>query len=205
MTFLSASDKARIAAAIRQVERKTCGELVTVIAPAASGYELFPLLWAAAVALVAPALLLFLPSALSFPELYAGQLLIFFILAFALRLPALKMRLVPRAVKQARAARYAREQFYAQGLHRTREGTGVLIFVAVAERYVEILADHGIDARVAPDTWQHIVGEFVTAVRARRIAEGFLAAVAACGEILQRNFPADKDDTDELPNHLIEL
>ena len=39
-------------------------------------------------------------------------------------------------------------QFLAHGLHKTENRTGVLIFAAVAERYVEIIADAGINAKV---------------------------------------------------------
>ena len=82
----------------------------------------------------------------------------------------------PTAVKRRRAGRLAREQFFAQGLHLTRARTGVLIFVSVAEHYVEIIADQGIDALVPPGTWDKAVADFVGQVRAGHIAEGFLAA-----------------------------
>ena len=55
-----------------------------------------------------------------------------------------------RLDQRRRASRLAREQFFEPGLHLTRARTGVLIFVAVAEHYVEIIADEGINALVAP-------------------------------------------------------
>ena len=94
---------------------------------------------------------------------------------------------------------------FAQGLHLTRARTGVLIFVALAERHVEIIADQGINALVPPGTWDQAVADFVARVRAGRIAEGFLAAIAVVGERLAEHFPRPADDVDELPNRLIEI
>ena len=126
-------------------------------------------------------------------------------LALLAQLTPLRMALVPAATKRRCASRLAREQFFAQGLHRTRERTGVLIFVAVAEHHVEIIADHGIDALVPPDTWDQAVAEFITRVRGGRVAEGFLAAIGVVGERLAEHFPRAADDADELPNRLIEI
>ncbi len=87
----------------------------------------------------------------------------------------------------------------------TRARTGVLVFVAVAEHYVEIIADEGINALVPPGTWDKAVADFVEQVRARRVTEGFLAVVEAVGARLAEHFPRPPDDRDELPNEGREL
>src|SRR5262249_44232487 len=51
----------------------------------------------------------------------------------------------------------AMHQFLAQGIHLTEHRTGVLIFASVAERYAEIVADSGINAKVTPDVWSKAV------------------------------------------------
>jgi putative membrane protein len=62
------------------------------------------------------------------------------------------------------------QQFLAQGIHLTEKRTGVLIFASVAERYAEIIADSGIDAKVNPDAWTGAIAAMVlpsrTGVRA---------------------------------------
>ena len=58
----------------------------------------------------------------------------------------LRLAVTPRSIQRARAHEKAVEQFLAQNMHTTRDRTGVLIYVAVAEHYVEIIADDGIDA-----------------------------------------------------------
>jgi putative membrane protein len=205
MAFLTEQDRQRIALAIADVERRTSGELVTVIAAAADDYRAIPLLWPALVALLLPAALLVAWPELSAWRLYLAQAAVFVLLALIAHLPPVHRALVPGVLKRRRASRLAREQFLTHGLDRTRARTGVLIFVAVAERYVEIIADAGIDAVVPPGTWDKAVADFVERVRAGRIAEGFLAAIELVGDRLAEHFPASPDDIDELPDRLIEI
>jgi putative membrane protein len=205
VAFLSDQDRQRIADAIAAAERRTSGELVTVVAGAADDYSLTALLWPALAALLLPALLLTIAPGTNAWLLYLAQTALFVGLALLAQLSPLRMALVPAAAKRRSASRLAREQFFARGLHLTRERTGVLIFVAVAEHHVEIIADRGIDALVPPDTWDQAVAEFVTRVRAGRVAEGFVAAIGVVGGRLAEHFPRPPDDSDELPNRLIEI
>lgn len=205
MTFLTDSDRQQLRDAIRAAEARTGGEIVTVIAQASGDYFYYPTLWAALVAILAP----LAPMAFNVSFAPLGiielQLLVFALLALAFRWPPLKLKLVPRAIKQQYCARRAREQFLAQNLHTTRERTGVLLYVSVAEHYVELLADAGIHAKVPAGTWDHIVAEFTARVRAGQVAEGFIAAVNAIGAQLAAHFPAEIANPNELPDHLIEL
>jgi len=205
VAFLTDEDRQRIADAIAAAERRTSGELVTVVADAAGDYRAIALLGPALAALLLPALLLTVLPDLAAWTLYLVQAGAFVGLALLAHLPPVRLALVPGAIKRRRASRLAREQFFAQGLHLTRARTGVLIFVSVAEHHVEIIADQGIDARVPPGTWDAAVADFVARVRAGRVAEGFLAAIAVVGERLAEHFPRPPDDVDELPNRLIEI
>lgn len=205
MAFVTDSDRDRIAEAIRAVERRTSGELVAVIAAESDSYYYIPTLWAALIAIVlsgAAELLDLLPQT----GLYlTAELALFVVLALAFRWTPLKMRLVPPSVKRSRAAVLARAQFVEQGLHLTRDHTGVLIFVSVAEHYVEVMADKGINDRVDAAVWQGAVDAFVMRVKAGQVADGFLEAIERCGAVLTEHFPRAEGDVDELPNRLIEI
>jgi putative membrane protein len=133
------------------------------------------------------------------------QLAVFVIVALLLSWRPIGMRLVPAALKNRHARRLAREQFHALRLHETKAGTGILIFVSIAERYVEILADHGIHARVPDGTWANIVADFTAKVRAGRIVDGFISAIAACSAQLAEHFPRVADDRDELSDAVVEV
>jgi putative membrane protein len=205
MPFLTDHDRQRIADAITATERTTSGELVAVVAQAADDYRYIPLLWPALAALLLPAILLTIAPRMSAWTLHLAQATTFVVLALLAHLPAVRIALVPDSIKRRRAGRLAREQFFEQRLHLTRARTGVLIFVSVAEHYVEIIADEGINALVPPGTWDKAVADFVEQVRAGRIAEGFLAVVEVVGTRLAEHFPRADDDRDELPNRLIEI
>jgi putative membrane protein len=205
MAFLTDQDRQQITAAIVAAERRTSGELVTVIAEAADDYRYIPLLWPALAALMLPAVVLAVWPQTGAFRLYLVQAATFFALSLVAHLPQVHLALVPAGVKRRRASRLAREQFFERGLHLTRGRTGVLIFVAVAERHVEIIADAGIHALVPPGTWDQAVAEFVERVRRGRIAEGFITAIGQVGDRLAEHFPRPADDTDELPNRLIEI
>jgi putative membrane protein len=205
MAFLTDQDRQQIADAIAAAEQRTSGELVTVIAQAADDYRYIPILWPALAALLLPALLLTVWPEIGAWRLYLAQGAAFVVLALIAHLPPVHLALVPQALKRRRAGRLAREQFFEQGLHLTRARTGVLIFVAVAEHHVEIIADTGINALVPPGTWDRAVADFVERVRAGQIAEGFIAAISQVGERLAEHFPRPADDTNELPNRLVEI
>ncbi len=205
MAFLTENEKQNISNAIQRVEEKTSGELVTVIARASDEYLYIPLLWAALLALVVPAIVILLQLQLEATMIYSIQVICFMVAMVLFRIPPIAMRLIPKSVKYRRAHRLAQEQFYLQGLHLTKERTGVLIFVSVAEQYVEIIADKGINDVVPPGTWDRIVESFVTDVKSNNICVGFISAVEVCGKVLEECFPADSSNINELTNHLIEI
>ncbi|WP_297770621.1 TPM domain-containing protein [uncultured Alcanivorax sp.] len=189
---------------IGEQEKRTDAELVTVLARQADDYRYVTLLWAALLSLLVPVALLFLPVWLTPFEGLLLQWGVLLVLAVLFRLKPVQFRVVPRRLQRMRAAGLARQAFLEQGLHRTRGGTGLLIFVSEAEHYVEILADQGIARHVDDSEWQTIVDAFIARVKAGRVAEGFQECVAACGDKLATHVPAT-EQKNELPNHLIML
>jgi putative membrane protein len=202
--MISEADKARVADAIRAAETKTSGEIFCVVAQHASDYRLVPLAWAALAALIVPAPLIYLtlwPAA----AIYLVQLLVFVIVAIALSRPGMRYRLVPRRAKHDHAHALAMRQFFAQGLHHTEQRTGVLIFASVAERYAEIVADAGINAKVEPRVWDEAIAALIAGIKEGRAGEGFVAAIAQCGDVLAQHFPPGALNRDEVPNKLVEI
>jgi len=203
MAFLLEQQKQNIAEAIRKAESRSSGELVAVIAHDSDDYFYIPMLWAALSALILPGALLWFD--LTNASLEMMQVAIFVATALLFRLPVVKMRLIPRYVRQRRAALLAREQFLLQNLHHTEHRNGILLFVSVRERYVELIADKGIDEAVPLGTWDTLVQQFIEHVRRGQIETGFITAIEQCGDILSQYFPISEQDSNELPNHLIEI
>jgi putative membrane protein len=100
-----------------------------------------------------------------------------------------RLCLVSRHHKHVRARRLAHREFAAHiiggGPHRNR----LLIFVSLGERYVEVLADRDTHKLVPEGTWDRIVEEFLARVRSGAVADGILAAIEACGTVLEQHHP----------------
>ena len=202
--LLNKNAQETLSRSIGEQEKRTDAELVTVLARQADDYRYVTLLWAALLSLLVPVALLFMPVWLTPFEGLLLQWGVLLVLAVLFRLKPVQFRVVPRRLQRMRAAGLARQAFLEQGLHRTRGGTGLMIFVSEAEHYVEILADQGIARHVDDSEWQTIVDAFIARVKAGRVAEGFQECVAACGDKLATHVPAT-EQKNELPNHLIML
>jgi putative membrane protein len=198
---ISTQDRDRISAAIRGVEARTSGEIVCVLARASSDATALPVLMAAAAALALPWLLVAFTQ-MSVHRMLLLQIATFLVLAPVLCLPFVRVALMPPAARRTVAHRVAMEQFAIRDLARKKERTGILIFVSVAERYARIIADEGIAARVPQSEWQAAVDALVAHMRDGRIADGFVAAIDACGKVLATHFPRSETSRDELPDRI---
>lgn len=195
---LSEADQARVADAVARAEAGSGAEIVCVLAGRSADYRLVGLAWAGALALLAPWPLLLTPWAVT--TLLTLQLLLFLALSLLLvSTPALQW-VTPRAWQRREAAQVAREQFLAQGLHRTHGRTGVLLFVSLAEHHVEIIADVGLDGRVAEAVWSRAVAAVTAAARDGRLADGVVTALDQLAPALAAACPRGETDSDELPN-----
>lgn len=201
--LISLADRDRIAASIRAAEARTAGEIIVLVARSASDYWAIPALWAALAAFALPWPLIWF-SNISAYAIFLTQLIAFIILALLFSLPRKnRIRLVPRFLRRRRARQMAREHFFTQGLHRTRDRTGVMIFVSVAERYAEILADDGIADRVDDGAWRTIVVALIAALKENHMGDGLVTSVEACADILAEHAPRSADDSNELPDKVI--
>jgi putative membrane protein len=198
---LSSQDRQRISAAIRAAEAKTSGEIVCVLARRSADSTALPILIAALAALALPWFLVAL-TALPVQQILWLQLALFLCLAVLLCLPRVRVALLPPATRRAVAHRVAMEQFVLRGVGRTKDRTGVLIFVSLAERYARIIADDGIAQRVAQPAWQGTVDALIGHMREGRIADGFIEAVGRCSDVLANHFPRADADRDELPDRI---
>ena len=205
MNRLTPEARKRLVEAIRAAEAQTRAEFVVVIARRADAYFFPPIALAAAGALLVPGLLWIARITQDFVLLYAIQLAVFALLAVLLRLPSILPFLIPASVGIARSRRLAREAFYRFGLHRTRERTGALLFAALAEHYVEIIADDGVDEAVPAGAWNEIVRTIVDAAKADGPAVGFESGLALLGKTLGDVLPRRPDDRNEIADRLIDF
>ncbi len=91
------------------------------------------------------------------------------------------------------------------GVWDTAGNNGVLIYVLMADRDVEIVADRAIAARVPGSDWETICREMESHFKEGRFGEGAEAGIAAVGRLLARHFPGDGGDRNEQPDRPVML
>jgi uncharacterized membrane protein len=94
----------------------------------------------------------------------------------------------------------ARLEFHDLGMTKTKERTGVLIFLLMDERKFFILADEGIHTKVEAATWTQIAEEMASHFLKKNFQQGMINSVQAVSRILSRFFPRKANDINELPN-----
>ncbi len=208
--ILSADDHARIAEAVRTAEKSTSGEIYCVATRQSDDY-FFPSAFFAALTIMVAMVLAAWATSFDWDVAHpvvlpaAGVAALATALVFLWFVPRLRIWLVPRRLRYRRASANAVAQFLSHNIHITEKRTGVLIFVSLGERYAEILADAGIDAKVDQAFWNDIVAALTESARKDELAEGYIAAVNTIGAELALHFPKDGDDRNELDDHLVEI
>jgi putative membrane protein len=216
-------DRQRVSDAVRAAEGNTSGEIVTIVADRSDGYEDIGLVYAGLAALFVPVLFAAWPalplgilasftSGWGTTELRDLMLLTFVAMALvsavqfgALQYQPLRMYWTPKAVRRTRVRTRAIELFKVGAEARTTGRTGILIYLSLGEHMAEIVADEAIHAKVPENEWGDAMIAMVAEVREGRIADGMIAAVNRVGKILSTHLPRAADDTNELPDRLIEL
>jgi uncharacterized membrane protein len=82
----------------------------------------------------------------------------------------------------------------------TAHNNGVLIYLLLADRDVEIIADRGIDAKVGAEGWETICRAMESDFRAGNFEAGVIKGIDAVSRELARHFPAAGPHPNELPD-----
>ena len=223
MLRLSAEDHSRVSAAIAAAEQKSDGEIIAITADQSDAYHDVGLHWAVLAMVAVLAFFAAMPWQLSawYDRLHGWSaepglrelltllllfaLLKFLVVLFLLKWRPLRMLLTPGSTKTRRVRRRAIMLFKAGAERRTIGRTGILIYLSMAEHRAEIVGDEAITKVTTPDTWGEAMTALLTDVKAGRPGDGIVAAVGIIGEVLSEHFPKSSEDTNEIPDKLIEL
>jgi uncharacterized membrane protein len=119
---------------------------------------------------------------------------------------AVEAALHPRAVLHGVSSRARAIQVFSElRVWDTEHNTGVLIYLLLADRDVEIVADRGVAGKVAPVEWEVICREMERHLRAGCYEDAARAGIRAVSELLERHFPARGPGRDEQPNRPVVL
>ncbi len=209
--FLPKADRAKIEACIREAENHTRGEIVVMVVPMSYHYPVADLLGASAFSL--PVAVALTPEVGGLMWTGPWNLWVFLAVLIPLflvfheavkRVHMLKRWLISARDMEEEVREAAQTQFFRKGLYRTREETGVLIYVSVFERRVWVLGDRGINAAIPEGRWKSIVAAIAQAIKDGRPGEGICRAVGDVSRILQEKFPVRQGDQNELRNLMVE-
>ena len=215
--MLNTLDQERIAAAVTKAEEGTSGEIVCVLAAEVSHYPEVALGWAAIAALVLPPLALVMgahPLAMAADagfwmaaqagalegEMILGlalyalvQTAIFILVFFVLEIAAARRLATPALLKKHKVVRAAHQQFAAISARAGSSETGVLIFVAVDDRQVVVLADKALHEKADEAAWKAAADAVGAAMKGGHDpTSGIVRAIEICGEALRAHFPAQE-------------
>jgi len=111
-----------------------------------------------------------------------------------------------RALLAGQSARErAIEVFSLLRLWDTAQRNGVLIYLLLADRDIEIVADRGVSAKVAPTEWEAICHTMEQGLKAGRNGEAVVTGIQRISDLLARHFPRRADDRNELPDRPVRL
>ena len=98
----------------------------------------------------------------------------------------------------------AQRKFHRLGMHKTRERNAVLIFVAPRVHKFAVVGDQAIHEKCGDELWQGVVERMRAHFQRQKFSDALVEAVQEIGTVLQRHFPKTSDDTNELPDDVIE-
>jgi len=199
---LTSEEREMVLDAIRRAELRTSAEIVVVIDRAAGSWRSWALAVALLLAMIVPWPLIELTQ-LGTRTIFLTQLLAAAALVVAFFPQAARLRLVPRMLRRRKAHEAALREFAARGMTATRDRTGLMIYVALAERYAEIVTDTGISAAIEDRHWRGLIDRLIASIEAERLAHGLAEIVTGAADSLAARFPPSPDDRDELANKVV--
>jgi putative membrane protein len=217
---LSEKDLADIKDAVANAEKKTNGEIALAATGESSDYSFFELFAAVILGVVCFALMLvfnariealiggifwqernwYLPAFFGFVEFAVIGL--FFCFA---NIGGIDRIVIPHPVRKAKVYNRALKSFVESGTYATKDRTGILIFISYMEREVRIIADSGINAKIEQKEWDELAQNLAKGIREKKTAAALVEVISKCGDLLEKYFPAKKENPNELPDGLVIL
>lgn len=202
-SYLSSEDFAHVEATVRDVELKTHSEIVPVVVRSST-----PLRGARLACMIAFLAFTAIVDLTFFHEWGWWTFGIAQVGGVVLGLLAMQSRVIlelfiPDADEWKCVHERAELEFHRLGIQKTKDRSGILVFVSIFEHKVIVLADEGIAQRLKPQMWEEIVENLTRSLRQNQLAQGLTQSIKSLGDLLQVHFPAGSGAHDELKNTLV--
>lgn len=224
------SDKKEIESTIEAVEKSTAGELVVMTVNSSSDYKnisyIAGFFASSALSMLIMRIIPFIiPESLlkilikrpflltdEFGYILNFGIIYYFLLTVVLFIPLfilfnkyknLIINFVPDKVKLTLVEEKALKEFYAKGIYKTKDKTGILILLSLLERKVYILSDKGIYEKISQDRLNRYAKTISTGIKNKNGKNALIEVLNDMGKILAEHFPIKPEDTNELSNSVV--
>lgn len=201
--FLDDAARTAFADAVSAIESSSAAEIVVAVRARARLWVHVHLVAGIIGAWVGLAFMMYSDHPFGLHAFLIDPLVVGIVVGLASTLSARLVRLAtPRALRRRAVRQAARATFYERGVHHTSQRTGVLVYVALVEGMVELVADDGVVRAVEPKAWQARCGELEAALGGGGVATA--KALRGLSPLLAIGLPRSADDVNELPDALDE-
>ena len=190
----------QLAQCVRDIEAETDAEIVIVVRARSGSYRHADYLTGALVAFAALLFLLFLPVEFHLYWIPLDVLLFFALGAYvSSRTRAIRRLMTTKKFRADAVREGAAAMFYEAGIANTENEMGVLIYLSLLERRLEVIADRGVLKAAPPLEWNERLFELRQAGR-RPQMKTLIESLRAMGELLAKVLPPTGENPNELPD-----
>jgi len=208
--FFSPDEQQKICQAVHDAETKTSGELVPMLVCESHSYPLAAVRGGSLTALILATLLtapvagmfwlgssnMWVFIGLFFPVYWLANVLINYY-------PVLKRPFLFSDETEIEVQKAAFAAFFEEQLFKTKDANGILIYISLLEHRAWILADSGINDRIEPEQWDAALQLITRGIKDGSACDALCEAIEMVGNILEREFPVQSDDQNELHDLII--
>ena len=201
--FFSSEDVRRVNEAIASAEQATSGEIVPVVVSQSSDYKEATYLGGIIGSILVYFITIYFRH-IDKPSRVLVTLAIGYLIGILLsQVPSIRRVLIGHSFSEKEVWKRAALEFQINQIGKTAAQTGILILVSLIERVVIVYGDKPIAEKIPQADWEDVRDRILDGLRRKRPADGLVAGIARCGEILAGHFPRQSDDVNELPDQLI--
>lgn len=202
--FFSEPEKQMISALVKKAEGETSGEIAVMVVDGSDSYREAEILGATLLAALVALVTVVSVQHVTVWSFVPAVMVFWFPALYVMRgFPRLKLAFAGKKRLEEAVRDRAVRAFFEKRLYRTRDETGVLIFISILERKVWVLGDRGINQRIDPQLWPAFAGELAGKIREGFAFDGLCVIIEKLGSVLAEHFPRRADDTNELPDEVI--
>ncbi len=201
--LLDPAARERIQATVEEVEARTCAEIVVAVERRAGTYATPRVILGIALAVLCQLVLLFAEAEFPLDWFVIMPLVAGLGGALIGSIGALQRRLTPAALRRRRVLQAAQAAFYRHRVGHTRDHVGLLLYLALAEAQVEVVADTGVLKARPIEAWDGATAAIEAALAGGADPEAIARAIAGLGDLLALCLPAGDDDVDELSDEVV--